>query len=126
MSIITILLVSVVGLLLVALGLYGFSRWLQKREPYRSFMQLKLAQKVSFFRRLYADPRVPWYVKIVPIVMALYVASPIDLIPDFIPVVGYLDDVAVVLASVALIIRFTPRPVIAELLGDLGSHGEGL
>ncbi len=124
MSIITILIASAAGLLLAALGLYGFSRWLQKREPYRSFMQLGLAQKVRFFRRFYPDPRVPWYVKIVPIAMAVYLASPIDLIPDFIPVLGYLDDVAIVLASVALIIRLTPPQVIAELLGDLGNQGE--
>ena len=71
MSIITILLASAAALLLAALGLYAFSRWLQKREPYRSFMQLRLAQKVSFFRHLYADPRVPWYVKLVPIAMGI-------------------------------------------------------
>ena len=70
MSIITILVASAAALLLAALGLYAFSRWLQRREPYRSFMQLRLAQKVSFFRRLYADSRVPWYVKLVPIAMA--------------------------------------------------------
>jgi uncharacterized membrane protein YkvA (DUF1232 family) len=42
------------------------------------------------------DPRVPWYAKAIGIAVAAYAASPIDLIPDFIPVIGYLDDLIIV------------------------------
>ena len=42
------------------------------------------------------DPRVPWYAKAVALAVAAYALSPIDLIPDFIPVIGYLDDLIIV------------------------------
>ena len=40
------------------------------------------------------DPRTPWYAKAVALAVAAYAISPIDLIPDFIPIVGYLDDIS--------------------------------
>jgi uncharacterized membrane protein YkvA (DUF1232 family) len=42
------------------------------------------------------DPRVPWYAKVLALCVAGYALSPIDLIPDFVPVLGYLDDVIIV------------------------------
>lgn len=54
------------------------------------------------------DPRTPWYAKVVAGVVAAYALSPIDLIPDFIPVVGYLDDIILVPLGVALAIRLIP------------------
>jgi len=60
------------------------------------------------------DPRVPWYAKALAIGIAAYAVSPIDLIPDFIPVLGYLDDVILVPLGVALVIRLIPPHVLAE------------
>ncbi|MCP4617715.1 MAG: DUF1232 domain-containing protein [Bradyrhizobium sp.] len=60
------------------------------------------------------DPRVPWYAKALAGVVAGYALSPIDLIPDFIPVVGYLDDVILVPAGIWLVIRLIPANVMAE------------
>jgi uncharacterized membrane protein YkvA (DUF1232 family) len=60
------------------------------------------------------DPRVPWYAKAIAIVVAGYALSPIDLIPDFIPVVGYLDDVILVPLGVLLVIRFIPPDIMEE------------
>ena len=60
------------------------------------------------------DPRVPWYAKAIGIVVAAYAASPIDLIPDFIPVIGYLDDLIIVPLGIALVIRLIPPDVVAE------------
>jgi len=60
------------------------------------------------------DPRVPWYVKALAIVVAAYALSPIDLIPDFIPVLGYLDDLLIVPAGIALVVRLTPPDILAE------------
>ena len=60
------------------------------------------------------DPRVPWYTKALAIVIAGYALSPIDLIPDFIPVLGYLDDVILVPAGIWLVVRLIPADIMAE------------
>jgi uncharacterized membrane protein YkvA (DUF1232 family) len=60
------------------------------------------------------DPRVPWYAKAIAIVVAAYAASPIDLIPDFIPVIGYLDDLIIVPLGIALVIKLIPPEIMAE------------
>lgn len=60
------------------------------------------------------DPRVPWYAKAMAVVVAGYALSPIDLVPDFIPVLGYLDDVILVPLGVLLVIRMIPPEIMAE------------
>ena len=61
------------------------------------------------------DPRVPWYAKAMAFATAAYALSPIDLIPDFIPVLGYLDDLIIVPAAILLTVRMIPDDVMAEL-----------
>ena len=60
------------------------------------------------------DPRVPWYAKAVALAVAAYAVSPIDLIPDFIPVIGYLDDLIIVPLGILLAVRLIPADVLAE------------
>ena len=60
------------------------------------------------------DPRTPWYAKAVATAVAAYALSPIDLIPDFIPVVGYIDDLLIVPAGIALAVRLIPRDLLLE------------
>jgi uncharacterized membrane protein YkvA (DUF1232 family) len=60
------------------------------------------------------DPRVPWYVKALAIAVAAYALSPIDLIPDFVPVLGYLDDLILVPLGIVLVVRLIPPSVMAE------------
>jgi uncharacterized membrane protein YkvA (DUF1232 family) len=60
------------------------------------------------------DPRVPWYAKAVALAVAAYALSPIDLIPDFIPVIGYLDDLIIVPLGIVLAVRLIPADVLAE------------
>lgn len=60
------------------------------------------------------DPRVPWYAKGLAGIVAAYALSPIDLIPDFIPVLGYLDDVLIVPAGIWLVVRMIPPELMAE------------
>ena len=60
------------------------------------------------------DPRTPWYAKALAIAVAGYALSPIDLIPDFIPVLGYLDDLILVPAGLWLVLRLIPPQVLAE------------
>lgn len=60
------------------------------------------------------DPRVPWFAKAVAAGVAAYALSPIDLIPDVIPVLGYLDDLVIVPLGIMLAIRLIPRDLMAE------------
>jgi len=60
------------------------------------------------------DPLVPWYAKALAIAVAAYAASPIDLIPDFIPVIGYVDDLILVPLGIALVIKLIPAEIMAE------------
>jgi uncharacterized membrane protein YkvA (DUF1232 family) len=60
------------------------------------------------------DPRVPWYAKAVAAGVVAYAISPIDLIPDFVPVLGYLDDVVLVPLGIVLALRLIPAPVMAD------------
>lgn len=62
----------------------------------------------------YRDPHVPWYARLWAIVVVAYAFSPIDLIPDFIPVLGYLDDLVLVPLGVLLAIKLVPAEVMTE------------
>jgi uncharacterized membrane protein YkvA (DUF1232 family) len=61
------------------------------------------------------DPRTPWYAKAAAGLVAAYALSPIDLIPDFIPVLGYLDDLILVPAGIWLVVRLIPVDLMREL-----------
>ncbi|MGD2147819.1 MAG: YkvA family protein [Anaerolineae bacterium] len=60
------------------------------------------------------DPRVPWYAKGLIAVVVAHTFSPIDLIPDFIPILGYLDDLVIALLGIALALRLIPEDVLVE------------
>jgi uncharacterized membrane protein YkvA (DUF1232 family) len=62
----------------------------------------------------YRDPRVPLYARVFAACVVGYAFSPIDLIPDPIPVLGYLDDLVLIPLGIALAIRMIPAPVLAE------------
>ena len=64
----------------------------------------------------------PWYAKIMAALTVAYALSPIDLVPDFIPVLGYLDDVLLLPAMVALTVRWIPK----EVFDDCRSRAEGM
>jgi uncharacterized membrane protein YkvA (DUF1232 family) len=59
-------------------------------------------------------PRTPWYAKAFAFFIVGYALSPIDLIPDFIPVIGYVDDLIIVSAMIALLIKMIPKEVLDE------------
>lgn len=61
------------------------------------------------------DRRVPWYAKAAAGAVAAYALSPIDLIPDFIPVLGYLDDLVIVPLGIVFAVRLIPSDLMAEL-----------
>lgn len=60
------------------------------------------------------DPRAPWLARLLALLVAAYALSPIDLIPDFIPVLGYLDDLVIVPLGLLAVIRLLPSDVLAD------------
>jgi len=70
------------------------------------------------------DRRVPWYAKLAAAMVAAYALSPIDLIPDFIPVLGYLDDVILVPLGILLAVRLIPKDVMAELRAEAQARAQ--
>ena len=62
----------------------------------------------------FGDRRTPWYAKALVAVIVAYAASPVDLIPDFIPVLGYIDDLVLVPAGIYLALKMIPREVLEE------------
>ncbi len=74
----------------------------------------ELKQDVRALARACRDPRVPWQARALAIAVVAYAVSPIDLIPDWIPVFGYLDDLLLLPLGIALIIRLVPAEVLAD------------
>ena len=70
------------------------------------------------------DPRTPWPVRLLALAVAAYALSPIDLIPDFIPVLGLLDDLLIVPLGLALVVRWTPAEVLASAREKAGRMAE--
>ena len=60
------------------------------------------------------DPRTPWFAKLLALLVAAYALSPIDLIPDAIPVLGFLDELILLPIAIALIARLIPTQIMAE------------
>jgi uncharacterized membrane protein YkvA (DUF1232 family) len=69
------------------------------------------------------DPRTPWYARGLILLIVAYTLSPIDLIPDFIPVLGYLDDLIIVPGGIWLVIRMIPPEVLAEAHSAVAAGG---
>jgi uncharacterized membrane protein YkvA (DUF1232 family) len=64
------------------------------------------------------DPRTPWYAKLVAAGVAAYALSPIDLIPDFVPVLGYLDDIIIVPLGILLVLKLIPSDLMTEFRAE--------
>lgn len=93
------------------------SLWTRLRQWARSIKRDVIALYLAA-----RDPRVPWYAKAVAACVAAYALSPIDLIPDFIPVLGYLDDIVLVPLGILLAVRLVPPAVMAELRAEAESR----
>jgi len=84
----------------------AFDNWKQKAR------KLKIETYAVYLA--YKDPRVPWYARIIAACVVAYAFSPIDLIPDPIPVLGYLDDLILIPLGIALVIKMIPPSVMDE------------
>lgn len=69
------------------------------------------------------DPRTPWYVKALAACVLAYAMSPLDLIPDPIPILGYLDDLILIPLGLALVIKLLPEEVLAECRAQAQATG---
>lgn len=73
-----------------------------------------LKRQVFILYFAYKDERVPWYAKFFTACIVAYAFSPIDLIPDFIPILGYLDDVIIVPLGIMFALKMIPKNVISD------------
>jgi uncharacterized membrane protein YkvA (DUF1232 family) len=120
---IAVVLVVIVGLPLAALALLRFTRRDGERSAFgKRVMALPWRAKAALLWRLLKDRRVPWWAKALLPALLLYLALPVDLIPDFIPVLGHLDDLLVVLLVVAVLLRAVPPEATEEHLSSLESR----
>ena len=85
----------------------AFLAWLKQRAH-------QLEAEIFALYLAARDPRTPWYTKLLVAGIVAYAFSPIDLIPDFIPVLGYLDDLILLPIGVALAMKLVPQQVLAE------------
>ena len=74
----------------------------------------KIKRDVVALRIAARDPRVPWYAKAIAGAVAAYALSPVDLIPDFIPIIGYLDDLLIVPVGIVLAVKLVPADLMQE------------
>jgi uncharacterized membrane protein YkvA (DUF1232 family) len=104
-------------------GAIGF--WLWRHASARSkslflrIQRLSWRSKVLLARRVFEDERVPLRTRLILPALVFYLAMPIDLVPDFVPVLGQIDDVVVLVAGVALLLRSTPLQVLEGHLAVL-------
>jgi len=104
--------------LLLLIALAAFMLWRIQRSDEKKLAKriakLPFLDKISLSGSLISDDRIPIAPRIIALVLVLYIASPIDLIPDFIPVIGYLDDILIVLVGAGLLLRSVPRHILEE------------
>jgi uncharacterized membrane protein YkvA (DUF1232 family) len=108
--------VAVLGVVLAALFVWWKILRSDERKLARRIGKLPWRDKLSLGRDIFRDPRVPIWARIVGIALVVYLASPIDLLPDFIPVLGHLDDLFVVIVGAGLLLRSVPPHVIEDLV----------
>jgi uncharacterized membrane protein YkvA (DUF1232 family) len=85
---------------------------------------LHLPNFVRLYWRLFCDRRVPILPKALLVLTLLYVFSPVDVIPDFIPLIGEMDDVVVVLSGLWLFVRLCPPDVVRETVHDIAARAK--
>ena len=94
-------------------------------KPMKTEKSLSIIQKLKTWAKnlkkqllvlylAYRDERVPWYAKLFTMLVVAYAFSPIDLIPDFIPILGYLDDIILVPLGISLALKLIPKEVLED------------
>lgn len=113
-----ILLAVVVVLLALAIAAWIFVRKAsaETNDLRKRIGRLSWRAKLRLARLLMSDPAIPLWLRAVPPVLVIYLALPLDIVPDFIPVLGQLDDIVVLAVGVGLLLRFVPRAALREAI----------
>jgi uncharacterized membrane protein YkvA (DUF1232 family) len=109
--------VIIAGLvLLIAVAAFVFWRIQRSDEKKlaKRVAKLPFLDKISLAGSLFRDDRISIAPRLIALALVLYIASPIDLLPDFIPVIGYFDDILIVLVGAGMLLRSIPRYIIEE------------
>jgi uncharacterized membrane protein YkvA (DUF1232 family) len=72
--------------------------------------------EIQLVYKLVKDKRVPLYLKVIPLLVVVYLVSPLELVPAFIPVVGQMDDLAMLMLGLKAFTYLTPKHIVAEYL----------
>jgi uncharacterized membrane protein YkvA (DUF1232 family) len=109
-----LLLVVLAVLLILALGSFLLLKKAsaKTKELAVRVRRLPPREQLRLVAGLAGDERIPTGVRLIPPLLVLYLANPIDLVPDFVPVLGQLDDLLVAIVAIGLLVRFTPIQVI--------------
>lgn len=91
-------------------------RWANRHPLVRRILALPARGKLALVRRLMASSEVPLVAKLTLPALVLYLALPFDLVPDFIPVLGYADDALAIAGAIALVLRLTPADVLERAI----------
>src|SRR5687767_5470743 len=107
--------VMAAGLLLLiaaAVFLYWRIQRSDEKKLAKRIAKLPFFDKISLAGSLFRDERIPIAARIIALALVLYIASPIDLLPDFIPVIGYFDDILIVMVGAGLLLRSIPSDIL--------------
>jgi len=109
---------GIAALLLAALALAAYVAWRDPRVrlAFRLLKQLRSRDRIRAVRAIAVDPRLPWAARAIPVVLVAYLAMPFDVVPDFIPLLGQLDDLVVIALALWLLVRLVPLELVEEHL----------
>ncbi|HWQ28450.1 MAG TPA: YkvA family protein [Dehalococcoidia bacterium] len=102
---------AAVAVVVLALGAWMAIRRANRHPLVRRVLALPARGKLSLVRRLLTSPEVPLLAKLTLPALLLYLALPFDLVPDFIPALGYADDALAIAGAIALVLWLTPADV---------------
>ena len=125
-SVVWIAVAGGIAVLGITLGVAAWRMWShgdpQERTLVKRIVRLPLRDKLRLALALARESRIPLALRAVPAALVLYLATPVDVIPDFIPVIGHIDDLLIVIIGVGLLLRFTPHHVLEEHIARLEGH----
>src|ERR1044071_6033759 len=126
-----IILYALLGALIAVLAML-VAAWFVMREARREVRalasrvyKLPFRSKLALAAGLMHDERLPTGLRLLPPLLILYLAMPLDIIPDFIPVIGQVDDVLVLLIGGALLVKFAPLGLLDERISQLEAAASG-
>ncbi len=105
---------SLLALVVIAAFLWWRLQTSDRKRLAKRIAKLRFRDKLSLASGLFRDPRVSALPSVIAVALILYLAMPLDIIPDFIPVIGYLDDLLVLVIGAGLLLRSIPPHVLDE------------